>query len=63
MPTHSHATGAGTAFIAKNVGSGVYAAGAAGTDWTDSSTTTAKGSGTAHPNMQPSLTVNWIIKT
>lgn len=63
MPSHSHQSANGTALISKNIGSGVYAAGVAGNDWTDSSSTTAKGSGDAHPNMQPSITVNWIIKT
>ncbi|HJV52792.1 MAG TPA: tail fiber protein [Noviherbaspirillum sp.] len=54
MPAHTHGNAAAT-FSSATAGAGFYA-GAAGAQ------TTSAGSGQAHPNMQPSLVVNHIIK-
>lgn len=68
MPSHNHGPGAGAALVGANSGSftvslsggagGAYSAGAA-----MSGVTGARGSGSAHPNIPPSIIINWVIKT
>lgn len=61
IPTHSHGPGTGTDFIED--GGNDYASTAAGTDWAKSSASASAGGGGSHPNMQPYLAINFIIKT
>lgn len=55
MPAHTHTTGVATA----NYGGGANTAMAGGSGGATGST----GSGAAHNNIQPSIVMNWIIKT
>jgi microcystin-dependent protein len=60
MPTHSHTTGFNTNNNTTQTGGGVRLAGS-GTDVNIG--TSSAGGGGAHENMQPSLAVNYIVKT
>lgn len=65
MPVHSHPPGAGTRFVNSTAGA-TQADNGPGTliNPTTSATTTGNsGSGTAHPNMQPSTAVSFFVKT
>ncbi len=68
-PGHEHGPDIGTAFLVNSAGALEYPGGGGTAD--ESATTSTEttgitlgttGSGLAHPNMQPSLTVNFIIK-
>lgn len=69
-PGHAHGPQGGGSFVT-NVSAALELPGAGGTADEDPQTTTEEtgitlgntGSGLSHPNMQPSLTVNFIIKT
>lgn len=60
MPAHTHSTGFTTNNNTAQTGGGNRLAGA-GSD--SNITSSSKGNNEAHPNMQPSLAVNYIIKT
>jgi microcystin-dependent protein len=60
MPIHSHSTGLNRSTDATTTGSGFRVIGS-GT--TISVTSDTKGGGEAHPNVQPTIVLNYIIKT
>lgn len=68
MPSHNHGPGAGSAFVGVNGGSfTVSLSGGAGGSYSTGAVmaggTGSQGSGGAHPNIPPSIIINWIIKT
>jgi microcystin-dependent protein len=62
MPIHTHNSGAGTGFIA-SVASAGTAGLAAGSNVVGSSATASAGGGDDHPNVQPTMTLNYFIYT
>ncbi|WP_200840583.1 phage tail protein [Geminicoccus flavidas] len=60
MPAHTHSY---NAYTGANAGAGTPVTGTGATAVIGSSTSGSQGSGQAHNNMQPSMMMNWIIKT
>jgi len=63
LPAHSHSLTTGNFLHTHPTAGGTLAPSAGGADWDVAASTASTGGGTAHNNMQPSLTINWIIKT